>query len=344
MENMKDQSQNQSSSEPTQNQSQSAPKQPNLLEQMQSVIRMKHYSIRTEEAYVHWVKRFVLFHGKKHPKYMGQKEVQEFLSHLAVQEKVAASTQNQALNAIVFLYREVLQQELGWMEDIEWAKRKQRLPVVLTKEEAQAVLRQLEGTKWLMVSLLYGAGLRLMECLRLRAKDVDFGYNQIVVRDGKGNKDRITMLPLSVKEPLKRHLERVKSLHERDLAEGFGRVYLPNALAKKYPNADREWGWQYVFPASARSVDPRSGVGRRHHVFETVLQKAVKEAVRKAGICKPASPHTFRHSFATHLLEAGYDIRTVQELLGHKNVSTTMIYTHVLNKGGKGVRSPLDGV
>jgi integron integrase len=275
---------------------------------------------------------------------MGEPEVSKFLSNLAVEGKVSASTQNQALSAILFLYQAVLKQELGWINNVKRAKKPSHLPVVFTKEEAKAVLLRLEGTKWLMASLLYGAGLRLMECLGLRVKDIDFSYSQITVRDGKGGKDRLTMLPESLKDPLKKHLEKVSILHEQELKEGFGKVYLPFALAKKYPNAEREFAWQYVFPASNRSIDPRSGIERRHHIYETVLQKAVKAAVRAAGINKPASCHTFRHSFATHLLEDGYDIRTVQELLGHKDVSTTMIYTHVLNKGGKGVRSPLDGL
>ncbi len=317
---------------------------PKLLDQVRDTIRVKHYSMRTEEAYVHWIKRFILFHEKRHPLQMGEPEVSKFLSHLAVEGKVSASTQNQALSAILFLYQEVLKQELGWINNVKRAKKPSHLPVVFTKEEARAVLLRLEGTKWLMASLLYGAGLRLMECLGIRVKDIDFSYNQIVVRDGKGGKDRLTMLPESLKESLKKHLEKVRILHEQELKEGFGKVYLPFALEKKYPNAEREFAWQYLFPASNRSIDPRSGIERRHHIYETVLQKAVKAAVRAARINKPASCHTFRHSFATHLLEDGYDIRTVQELLGHKDVSTTMIYTHVLNKGGKGVRSPLDGL
>lgn len=317
---------------------------PKLLDQVRDAIRVKHYSMRTEEAYVHWIKRFIFFHEKRHPLHMGEPEVSKFLSYLAVEGKVSASTQNQALSALLFLYQEVLKQELGWINNVKRAKKPSHVPVVFTKEEAKAVLLRLEGTKWLMASLLYGAGLRLMECLGLRVKDIDFSYNQIVVRDGKGGKDRLTMLPESLKAPLKKHLEKVRILHEQDLKEGFGKVYLPFALAKKYPNAEREFAWQYVFPSSNRSLDPRSGIERRHHIYETVLQKAIKAAVRAAGINKPASCHTFRHSFATHLLEDGYDIRTVQELLGHKDVSTTMIYTHVLNKGGKGVRSPLDGM
>jgi len=255
---------------------------------------------------------------------------------------VSASTQTQALCAIVFLYRHVLNKEIGLMNGLIRAKRQKRLPVVLTKEEVKSVLRFLEGDKWLMAMLMYGAGLRLMECLRLRVKDIDFSTNQIVVRDGKGNKDRLTMLPTGVKKLLIEHLERVKELHQRDLREGFGRVYVPYVLGRKYPNAAREWGWQYIFPAPNRFVNPQTGVQGRHHVHESVLQRAVKEAMRKAGITKLASCHTFRHSFATHLLEDGYDIRTVQELLGHKDVSTTMVYTHVLNRGGRGILSPVD--
>jgi integron integrase len=261
---------------------------------------------------------------------------------LAVKEHVAASTQNQALSALLFLYNEVLKQELENFDDIVWAKKPKRLPVVLTRDEVQAVLRQLSGTNWIMASLLYGAGLRLLECLRLRVKDIDFGYRQILVRDGKGEKDRVTMLPHRVEEPLRQHLEEVRRLHQQDVQAGFGTVYLPYALAKKYPQAHREWAWQYVFPAPSHSVDPRGGIKQRHHLDEQILQRAVKAAVRKAGIAKHATCHTLRHSFATHLLEAGYDIRTVQELLGHTDLNTTMIYTHVLNKGGMGVRSPAD--
>jgi integron integrase len=315
---------------------------PKLLDQVRYAIRTKHYSIRTEEAYVQWIRRFILFHNKRHPKDMGAKEVGQFLSDLAVTRQVAASTQNQALSAILFLYQEVLRQDIGWLDEVVRAKKPRKLPVVLTQEEVKAVLCGLSGTAWLMASLLYGSGLRLMECLRLRVKDVDFAYNQVVVRDGKGDKDRVTVLPLNVKVPLQRHLQDVEKLHARDLEEGFGRVYLPYALERKYQNANREWAWQYIFPAATRSIDPRSGIARRHHVSKLVLQRAVKAAIRKAGIAKAASCHTFRHSFATHLLEAGYDIRTVQELLGHQDVNTTMIYTHVLNRGGRGVRSPGD--
>jgi len=313
-----------------------------LLDQVRDAVRVRHLSYRTEQAYVDWIRRFILFHKKRHPIEMRETEVSQFLTYLAVKKKVAASTQNQALSAILFLYRDVLKKELGWLDDVERAKTPSRLPVVFTKQEAKKILLHLEGTKWLMGNLLYGSGLRLMECVRLRVKDIDFEYNQLVIRDGKGQKDRVTMLPLSLKEPLQRHLAKVKAIHEEDLRAGFGRVHLPFALNRKYPNAEREWGWQYVFPSSKRSKDPRTGIVRRHHIDESVLQRSVKVAIRAASITKHGSCHTFRHSFATHLLEEGYDIRTVQELLGHKDVSTTMIYTHVLNKGGKAVRSPLD--
>jgi len=273
---------------------------------------------------------------------MGEQEVTQFLSDLAVAKRVSASTQSQALSALLFLYREVLGQELNWLQDVVRAKRPKRLPVVLSRTEVRALLNQLQHERWLMATILYGTGLRLMECLRLRVKDIDFDRNQITVREGKGNKDRLTMLPAAVKEPLARHLEDVREQHKRDLTNGFGRVYLPDALERKYPNANREWGWQWVFPATQISVDPRSGEQRRHHLHESVLHRTIKEATRKAGIHKPVSCHTLRHSFATHLLEDGYDIRTVQELLGHQDVSTTMIYTQVLNQGGHGVHSPAD--
>jgi len=315
---------------------------PKLLDQVRGKIRLKHYSIRTEEAYVDWIKRFVLHFDKRHPAEMGAREVEAFLTHLAVHGRVAAATQNQAKSALLFLYREVLEQDLPWLENVERAKAPKRLPVVLTHEEVQAALSRLAGTHWLVAALLYGAGLRIMEALRLRVKDVDFARGEILVREGKGFKDRVTMLPGLVADPLKAHLKQVRALHERDLAEGYGDVYLPYALDRKYPNAAREWGWQYVFPSKNRSVDPRSGAVRRHHVQDQAIQRAIRQAVRDAGIAKPATPHTLRHSFATHLLGSGYDIRTVQELLGHKDVSTTMIYTHVLNKGGRGVTSPLD--
>jgi integron integrase len=317
---------------------------PKLLDLVRHTIRLKHYSIRTEQAYADWIKRFILFHHKRHPAVMGASEVRTFLTHLAVERKVAGSTQRQALSALVFLYREVLHQDAGWFGEIAHAKTPERLPVVFTRAEARAVLAHLDGQHWLMTSLLYGAGLRLMECVRLRVKDVDFASQHILVRDGKGQKDRATMLPQALLEPLRQHLAKVKALHEQDVAQGFGDVYLPFALERKYTNAAHEWGWQYIFPSRKLSLDPRSGKQRRHHIDEKTLQQAVKQAIRAANIAKPGSCHTFRHSFATHLLEAGYDIRTVQELLGHKNVRTTMIYTHVLNRGAKGVRSPLDTI
>ncbi len=317
---------------------------PRLLDQVREVIRMKRYSIRTEEAYVPWIKRFVLFHDKRHPRDMGPEEVRQFLTHLAVTHRVAASTQNQALSAILFVYKAVLQQDIGWIDEIVWAKKPKRLPVVLTREEVKAVLQHLSGQTWIMASLLYGSGLRLIECLRLRVKDVDVSYHQITVRDGKGAQDRVTMLPERLNEALQAHVRTIQQLHQRDLEDGFGRVYLPDALARKYPNASREWAWQYIFPAARRTRDPRSGMMRRHHVMPLVLQRAVKAAVRQTGMAKAASCHSFRHSFATHLLENGADIRTVQELLGHKDVKTTMIYTHVLHRGGPGTRSPMDWV
>ena len=319
-----------------------APQKPRLLEQVRDAIRVRHYSIRTEQAYVQWVRRFILFHGKRHPSELGKPEVEAFLTHLAVVGNVAASTQNQAFSAIVFLYRNVLEVELPWLDDVERAKKPRRLPVVLTRTEVRAVLAQLRGRHWLMASLLYGAGLRLLECLRLRTKDIEFTKREIIVRDGKGGKDRVTMLPDQLIEPLRAELHRVKTAHDNDLAAGYGSVYLPNAYGRKNPGAAHSWAWQYVFPADRHSHDPRSGAIQRHHYGEQALQRAVKRAVTAAGIGKPATCHTFRHSFATHLLEDGYDIRTVQELLGHKDVSTTMVYTHVLNRGGRGVRSPLD--
>jgi integron integrase len=318
-----------------------AGQKPKLLDQVRQALRVKHYSIRTEQTYIAWIRRFILFHGKRHPIEMGRAESEAFLTHLAVDGKVASSTQNQALNALTFLYQVVLQKPIEGVDAVR-AKKPVKLPVVLTREEVQQLLDAMEGTHQLMARLLYGTGMRLMECIRLRVKDVDFAMNQITVRDGKGMKDRVTVLPESLKAPLQNHLNRVKLLHQSDLQKGVGRVYLPFALARKYPNADREWCWQYCFPSKQISRDPRSGEMRRHHVNENSLQKAVKQAVRVAGLTKPASCHTLRHSFATHLLENGYDIRTVQELLGHKDVATTQIYTHVLNRPGLGVRSPLD--
>jgi integron integrase len=322
-----------------------APARPRLLDRVRDSVCARHYSIRTEEAYAGWVRRFVLFHGKRHPSEMGESEINAFLSHLATAEKVSASTQNQALAALLFLYQKVLEKPFPKLESLIRAKKPRRVPVVLTREEVRAVFAKLDGVSKLVATLLYGSGLRLLEALRLRVKDVDVSRNQITVRDGKGQKDRLTMLPASIQGPLAAHLERVRNLHREDLAAGFGSVFLPDALARKYPGAPKEWGWQWVFPASTRSRDPRGGFIRRHHLHERVVQKSTCQAVRDAGIVKRASCHTLRHSFATHLLENGYDIRTIQELLGHKDVSTTMIYTHVLNQnGGLGVKSPMDGL
>lgn len=313
-----------------------------FLESVRNKIRLKHYSIRTEELYLQWVKRYIFFHGKKHPQEMGAKEVESFLTYLAVEGKVSASTQNQARSALLFLYKHVLGMELPWLDNVEQAKKPRRLPTVLDNDEVRTVLGELKGVHWLVATLLYGSGLRLMEALRLRVKDIDLKRGEILVRDGKGFKDRVTMLPKVTIEPLRGHLLQVKHLHEKDLAGGGGEAFLAFALERKYPNAGREWGWQYVFPSATLSTDPRSGKIRRHHLADETIQRAIKAACRRAGIFKPATPHTLRHSFATHLLQGGYDIRTVQELLGHENVATTMIYTHVLNKGGRGVTSPLD--
>jgi len=315
---------------------------PKLLDQVRDRIRVKHYSIRTETQYVQWVKRFILFHNKRHPQEMGTTEVEAFLTHLAVDGHVSASTQNQALSGLLFLYKEVLGIDLPWLNNVVRAKQPQRLPVVLTRSEVREVLARMKGMHGLMANMLYGTGMRLMECVRLRVKDVDFERSEILIRDGKGGKDRVTMLPSLVVTGLQAHLEQRRTLFEDDKRIGKANVFLPDALATKYPNAATEWGWQYVFPAGSYSIDPRSGMERRHHIDEKLLQRAMKKAVQAAGVAKPATPHTLRHSFATHLLEAGYDIRTVQELLGHSDVSTTMIYTHVLNKGGRGVLSPLD--
>lgn len=313
-----------------------------VLQRLTEVVRQRNYSIRTEQAYLSWTQRFLAFIGHGDARQAGGAEVAAFLEDLALQGKVTASTQNQALNALVFLYAQVLEQPLGDMGSFQRAKRPKRLPTVLTQAEVDRLLGQMTGTYRLMASLLYGAGLRLMECLRLRVKDLDFAYGQILVRDGKGQKDRVVPLPESLKEGLTAHLERVQALHETDLQGGVGEVYLPFALARKYPNAPKEWGWQYVFPSGKLSLDPRDGITRRHHLHENGLQKAVKQAASVARLTKPVNCHALRHSFATHLLESGYDIRTVQELLGHSDVSTTMIYTHVLNRGGRGVVSPLD--
>jgi integron integrase len=315
---------------------------PKLLDRVRWRLRVKHYSIRTEQTYVDWIRRFILFHRKRHPNEMGEKEITEFLTHLAVEESVAASTQNQAFSALLFLYQQVLERKLNFIENVQRVTRPAKLPVVFSPAETRAVLAQLKGDYRLMAELLYGAGLRLMECVRLRVKDIDFGYGHITVRDGKGLRDRVTVLPERLRHSLEVHLARVHEIHSRDLASGHGGVQLPFALQRKYPNANRSWAWQYVFPGTKLSADPRSGELRRHHVSENNLQKAVKTAIQRAGIRKTGSCHTFRHSFATHLLDSGQDIRTVQELLGHKDVSTTMIYTHVLNKPGLVVRSPLD--
>ncbi len=315
---------------------------PKLLDQVRDRIRVKHYSIRTETQYVQWIKRFILFNGKRHPIEMGAAEVEAFLSHLAVEGKVSASTQNQALSALLFLYKEVLAVDLPWLDNVVRAKRPQRLPCVLTRTEVRGVLTRMSGIYGLMANLLNGTGMRLMECVRLRVKDVDFERGEILIRDGKGAKDRVTMLPESLKDSLLAHLHLRRTLFDNDTKLGKASVYLPDALERKYPNAATDWVWQYIFPSGSLSVDPHSGVERRHHIDEKLLQRAMKKAVQASGIEKLATPHTLRHSFATHLLDSGYDIRTVQELLGHSDVNTTMIYTHVLNKGGRGVRSPLD--
>ena len=319
-----------------------SPAAPRLLHRVRDKIRVKHYSLRTEQAYLDWIKRFILFHGKRYPTEMGAPDVEAFLTHLAVAGNVAASTQNQAKNALLFLYKEVLEVELPWLNEVVKAKSPVRLPVVLTRDEVARVLERLCGTHHLIGCLLYGTGMRIMEGVRLRVKDVEFSRNEIIVRDGKGAKDRVAVLPSGVVRPLRGQIERVRELHATDVKAGLGDVWLPCALARKYPNAAREWGWQYVFPAVKRSTDPRSGEMHRHHLGDQAFQRAMRQAVLDAGIAKPATPHTLRHSFATHLLDSGYDIRTVQELLGHSDVATTMIYTHVLNRGGRGVVSPLD--
>jgi integron integrase len=318
------------------------PQSPKLLDQVSAKMRVKHYSLRTEKTYIDWIKRYIWHFDKTHPKDMGAEQVEAFLTHLAVARNVSASTQNQAKSALLYLYKEVLGVDLPWLDNVTQAKVPQRMPVVLTQAEVQAVLSRMDGTMWLIASLLYGSGLRIMETLRLRVKDVDFAQREILVREGKGFKDRVTMLPLSLVEPLKAHLLKVQSLHNDDLNAGHGEVFMPMALDRKYPSAGRDWAWQYCFPSVKLSVDPLAKKIRRHHADEKTVQRAVKKAVKLAGLVKLATPHTLRHSFATHLLAGGYDIRTVQELLGHSDVATTMIYTHVLNKGGRGVSSPLD--
>lgn len=313
-----------------------------LLDQLRDRIRYKRYSLRTEQAYVDWVRRFVHFNGRRDPAELVAGDVERFLTHLAVNLHVAASTQNQAQSALLFLYREILSRDVRWLDGVVRAKAPSRLPVVLTVAEVEKLLGGMRGTHRLLAELLYGTGMRIMEALRLRVKDVDFGRSEILVRDGKGAKDRVTMLPRRLVAPLRRQIARSRALHQEDIGDGFGRTWLPAALARKYPSAAREWAWQYVFPADRRAIDPRTGDVRRHHVSDQSFQRAMRESLRRSGIAKLATPHTLRHSFATHLLEAGYDIRTVQELLGHSDVGTTMIYTHVLNRGGRGVASPLD--
>ncbi len=315
---------------------------PRLLDQVRQKLRTLHYSYRTEQQYVHWIRRFILFHDRRHPSSLGATEVEAYLTHLAVDRKVSASTQNQALAAILFLYKYVLESELPWLDRIVRAKRSQYLPVVLSPAEVASILERMEGQYRLIANLLYGSGLRITEALRLRVKDVNFAYRQVIVRDGKGSKDRVTILPDVLVASLQAHLVAVRARHEHALQRGYGGVELPFALERKYPNAHLEWGWQYVFPAAQPSIDPRSGARRRHHVFPDTLQRHVKRAAREAGIDRPVSCHTFRHSFATHLLERGYDIRTVQELLGHRDVKTTQIYTHVMRRGANAVQSPLD--
>ena len=313
-----------------------------LLDEVRRVLRVKNYSYRTEKTYIHWIRKFILFNNKKHPLQMAETEINLFISFLALKQKVSASTQNQALCALLFLYKSVLNKEIGRLENIHWAKKPKKIPVVFTRDEAKNVLLHLQGKYWLVSSLLYGSGLRLMEALTLRVKDLDFTYMQLTVHEGKGQKDRVTMLPSSLVAPMQRHLKGVKMMHDKDLKDGFGNVKLPRALSRKYPNAASLWAWQYVFPATTRFFDPEDKTHRRHHLHETAVKRAIKNAIRKADIPKHASSHTFRHSFATHLLERGYDIRTVQELLGHSDVRTTMVYTHVLNRGGMGATSPLD--
>ena len=316
--------------------------EPKLLDRLRTELRARHYSARTEKAYVLWVRRFIVFGGMTHPAELGEDEINAYVTHLAVHDHVSASTQTQALSAILFLYKHVLKRNVGEMPGLIRARKAERLPVVMTGSEVRAVLAELSDEQWLMASLMYGAGLRLSECLRLRVQDIDFSANEILVRDGKGAKDRVTMLPSTLKGPLQSQLRKANAVHDRDLADGWGRVLLPESLERKYPYAAVQWKWQWVFPQERRWRDPKTGVQGRHHVHQTVLQRAVKTAVARAGVQKNVGCHTLRHSFATQLLVSGYDIRTIQELLGHKDVRTTMVYTHVLNKGGRGVRSPLD--
>jgi len=317
-------------------------KKPMLLEVVRQRIRLKHYSHRTEKSYVQWIRRFVRFHNRRHPRELGKTEIEAFLTHLAVERKVSASTQNQAFSALLFLYRNVLELPMPQLDAVQRAKKPRRLPTVLSPDEVRQILCQLDGKYWIAGNLLYGSGLRLLECLRLRVQDIDFEMCQLMVRAGKGNKDRVTILPEAVIEPLQKHLKNVRAIHSRDLKQGLGRVYMPVALTRKYPNAAYEWLWQFVFPSTTYIQDRELGHTVKYHLHEKALQRAIRNAVKKSGISKRATAHTFRHSFATHLLQRGADIRTIQELLGHKDVSTTMIYTHVIQKGGMGVRSPAD--
>jgi integron integrase len=319
-------------------------KSPKLIDQVRHYLRVRHYAIKTEKTYVAWIKRYIYYHGKRHPKDMGVREIEAFLTHLAVNLNVAASTQNQAFNALLFLYKHILRREIKEPINAFRAKRPTLVPTVLTTDETGRLLSAMQGTQQLMAKLIYGSGLRLMECVRLRVKDLDFGLSQVVVRNGKGFKDRVTILPENLQTLMKTQLEYARRLHENDLNNGFGTVHLPYALARKYPNAQKEWIWKFVFPSRTLSIDPRSGKKRRHHLHESSVQKAVRKAAKTVGILKHVTCHTLRHSFATHLLQQGYDIRTIQDLLGHKDVSTTMIYTHVIKKGGMAVRSPVDSL
>jgi len=318
--------------------------EPRLLDQVQRALRIRHYSLRTEETYIHWIKRYILFHKKQHPLEMGKLEVEAFLSYLATDKHVAASTQNQALSSILFLYKKVLNIEIDWIDNVVRAKRPKYLPTVLSPSEVRLLINEMSGVHQLLAKILYGSGLRIMELLRLRVQDINFDYKQILVRSGKGNKDRVTVLPSNIIDELIEQMAKARQIHNKDLNEGFGEVYLPFALHRKYPNAAKEWVWQYVFPSMKRSIDPRSGIIRRHHLYERGFSRAIKKAAFHIGLTKRISSHTFRHCFATHMLENGYDIRTVQDLLGHKDVKTTQIYTHVMKKGASGVKSPLEDI
>lgn len=318
--------------------------QPKLMDRVRETLRVHRYALSTERTYCHWIKRFILHHGKRHPLDMGAAEVEAFLSHLATSERVTASTQNQAMHAVLYLYKQVLGIDLPWLDGVTRARESKRLPVVLTQRETAALLRHVHGTSGTIIKLLYGTGMRLLEGLRLRVKDLDLDRREIIIREGKGDKDRVTVLPATLADELRDHLAARRIMHDTDLSTGHADVELPFAIERKYPLAGQQWAWQYVFAAKSYSTDPRTGVYRRHHVGEWVIQRAVRQAARSAGIAKLVHPHTLRHSFATHLLEGGYDIRTVQELLGHSDVSTTMIYTHVASTGATGVRSPLDAI